>query len=102
MATNTLRFQLQYNFTENEKHSLDAFITNDNEKDFLLTFKEVIKALDLDIHIESEALSEGSLKKVWKFIGADEKQLKLVGGALLAFIRNDTINCGSSKKHVAR
>ncbi|MCB0479192.1 MAG: hypothetical protein KDC84_13570 [Crocinitomicaceae bacterium] len=57
---------------------MNAFIRNDNEKELLLIFKEVLSSFDIDVEIESEALAEGGLKSIWKFIGKNGRQLTLI------------------------
>lgn len=83
MAATSITLQLQYHFQIQNKHSLDAFIRNDNEKDLLLMLREVISILELDVKIESEALREGSLRNLWKLIGDNQKQLTLLGAVAM-------------------
>ncbi|HYG03036.1 MAG TPA: hypothetical protein VD927_11370 [Chryseosolibacter sp.] len=83
MASASVRLQLAYNFQDNTVHSMDAFLRNDNEKEVLIIMRELASALQIAIEIESEAIQEGSLVNFWKFIGDNEKQIKMCAGALI-------------------
>jgi hypothetical protein len=65
---------------------MDAVVRNENEKELLIIFKEVISSLGLDIEIESEALAEGGLKNIWKFIGKNSGQLSLIVSVIALII----------------
>lgn len=78
MPTASLKLQLHYFFADKSVHSMNAFVRNDNEKELLQIFKEVLSSFDLEIEIESEALAEGGLKSIWKFLGKNGIQLTLI------------------------
>lgn len=66
-ATIANQIELHYYFSDNS-HSLDAFIRNKCETEFLHVIKEILHILDLDIKIETIAFEKGGLKEKWEFI----------------------------------
>jgi hypothetical protein len=68
MPEKFLRLQMHYFFDDQDKHSMNAVIRNESERELLLMFKEVISSMNLDIEIETEALEEGGLKDFYKFV----------------------------------
>jgi hypothetical protein len=76
------KFQIHY-FLNDESHSVDAFVRNYCEAEFLAIAKEVISVLGLEgITIEAEATREGGVKEVLKWIGKNDKQLAIVTNIL--------------------
>lgn len=71
------KIELHYFFRDNT-HTMNAFVRNECEKEFLNVFKEVILSLDLEIDLESEAFQKGGLKEIWSFLGANGIQLTLI------------------------
>lgn len=71
------QLELHYFFSD-DSHSLDAFTRNKCESEFLLIVKEVLKAFDLEIQIETIAVQEGGLKEWWKFLGDNGVQISLI------------------------
>lgn len=69
--------ELHY-YLSNNKHSLDAIVRNKCEAELLGIFQEVASALDIPFDIEAQALTEGGLKEVWKWIGDNATQLNVV------------------------
>ena len=64
------KIQLHYYFNDENKHSMNAFISHKSEGHLLNLIKEISDAYDLQLHtLEFEALSEGSLKKNIIIIG---------------------------------
>ncbi len=55
-------FQIHYYFDDNS-HSMNAFVRNAMEKDFLNFINEVGNILDIKIKLESQAREEGGLKE---------------------------------------
>jgi len=60
---NNLKYQLHYYF-DDDSHSMDAFVRNKAEKEFLEFVKYIGKIFKLDILIETKAYEEGGLKEV--------------------------------------
>ncbi len=69
--------ELHY-YLSNNKHSLDAIIRNRCEAELLGIFQEVALALDIPFNVEAQALAEGGLKEVWKWVGENATQLNVV------------------------
>lgn len=84
--SNPTKLQFQYHFADPDMHSMDAFVRHQNETEILAIFRDIVHKLELDVQIECEALAEGSLKSVWKFLGKNEKQLKLIGAILAGIL----------------
>ncbi|EFR8004528.1 hypothetical protein IIH26_001513, partial [Campylobacter jejuni] len=55
-------FQIHYYFDDNS-HSMNAFVRNAMEKDFLNFINEIGNILDIKIKLESQAREEGGLKE---------------------------------------
>ncbi|HBK1854973.1 TPA: hypothetical protein LGB88_001717, partial [Campylobacter jejuni] len=53
-------FQIHYYFDDNS-HSMNAFVRNAMEKDFLNFINEIGNILDIKIKLESQAREEGGL-----------------------------------------
>lgn len=61
METATLKLQLHYYFEDEERHSMDAFIRNDNERDVLAIIRQSIDLAGVQIRIEIVPPIEGGL-----------------------------------------
>lgn len=59
-------------------HSMDAVLRNRCEAELLAIFQEVASVLGVPCQIEAQALGEGGLKEVWKWIGDNTTQLNVV------------------------
>lgn len=77
MINRANKIELHY-FFRDESHAMNAFIRNDCEKELLTIFKEIIASLDINVDIESEALTEGGLREIWKFLGKNGVQITLI------------------------
>ncbi len=77
MINRANKIELHY-FFRDDSHAMNAFVRNDCEKELLTIFKEVLASLDIHVDIESEALTEGGLKEIWKFLGKNGVQITLV------------------------
>ena len=71
------RLELHYFFTS-DTHSLNAFLRNRSEYELLQIIRELSFLLDIQFEIEAEALKEGGLREIWKFIGDNSNQLTVV------------------------
>lgn len=59
-------------------HSIDAVLRNRCEAELLAIFQEVALALGVPCEIEAQALTEGGLREIWKWIGENATQLDVV------------------------
>jgi hypothetical protein len=64
----TARFELHYYFKDNS-HTMNAFVRNKAEKDFLEAVKRIGELLDSELKIETEAYQEGGLIETLAFSG---------------------------------
>ena len=69
--------QLHYYLSENS-HSMDAKIYNKVEHELLKIIDEVARVLDLEISIEIQALDEGGIKAIYKFLNKKKNKRKIV------------------------
>lgn len=71
-----------HHFFNDDSHSMDAFIKNKAEIEFLNVIQEVSVLLDIDIKIEKEAIKEGGLTEIWSLLGDSSNQI----GNLIAIV----------------
>lgn len=71
------KIELHY-FFKDETHTMNAIVRNECERELLTIFKEVISSFEIEVEIESEALSEGGLRETWKFLGKNGVQITLI------------------------
>lgn len=57
---------------------MDALLRNRCEAELLAIFQEVALALDIPCEIEAQALTEGGLREIWKWVGANATQLNVI------------------------
>ncbi len=57
---------------------MSAVVKNKCEYEAIQLIKEVASILGIPLEIDSEALQEGGLKEVWKFVGENSAQLSLI------------------------
>ncbi|MCO7331183.1 hypothetical protein NHN08_01545 [Riemerella anatipestifer] len=90
--------QLHY-YLENGSHSMDAIILNRAENELLKIFKEIATVLDVDIIIETEALEEGGVKAIYKFVTKKKyrKNIALIS-AFIAGIASTVISNVATEK----
>jgi len=69
--------QLHYYLSHNE-HSMDAKIYNKVESEFLKIVDEVSKILDLEVLIEIQALEEGGIRSIYRFLNKKKNRRKIV------------------------
>lgn len=70
------RLELHYYFND-ASHTMDAFVRNGCEQEFLTVIKEIIKELDIDVIVESGAYGEGGLKQFFTMVGKSAAQINL-------------------------
>lgn len=59
-------------------HSMDAVLRNRCEAELLALFQEVALSLGVPCEIEAQAVTEGGLREIWKWIGDNAVQLNVV------------------------
>jgi hypothetical protein len=64
------KFEIHY-FLPDNMHSMDAVVKNKCEAEFLAIAYEVIRLLELDITLNTEALKEGGLRDIWECSRSD-------------------------------
>ncbi len=69
---NAAKFEIHYHLL-NESHSMDAFVRNKCEAEFLAIAYEIISQLELGIVLEAEAWIEGGLRDRWKTLSLTDK-----------------------------
>lgn len=69
-------------FVANEKHSMDAKLLNECNKDVLQIIDFLLKEFGYDIKIETLALSEGGVRQIWKLLGKNGVQLQVILGII--------------------
>lgn len=65
--------QLHYYFEDQDRHSLNAFVRNDNERDFLAILRQAIDIVDADIQIEVIPQEEGGFIDKYKVVARARK-----------------------------
>jgi hypothetical protein len=69
-------FQIHYYLKDNS-HSIDAATLNQVEGEFLKISKEVSRIFNCKLIIESQALEEGGVKSVYKFLVKDKRNIAI-------------------------
>lgn len=69
--------QLHY-YLSKHSHSMDAKIYNKVESELLKIIDEVARILDLEISIEIQALEEGGIKAIYKFLNKKKNKRNIV------------------------
>lgn len=91
-VTELENLQVHY-YLSNNSHSMDAKILNKVESELLKIIDEVSKILDLEIYVETQALEEGGIVSVYRFIIKKENLAKVaVVGAFFAGIIGSTMS----------
>jgi hypothetical protein len=71
LSANTL--ELHYYF-KNETHTMDAFVQNKCEYDFLGVIKEVASFYKIDVFIETEPLANGGIRRLFTLVSKEESK----------------------------
>lgn len=77
LLNQTRKIELHYFFSD-ASHHMDAFVRNKCESELLSVIKEVATSLGIEFEIDSEALQEGGLKEIWKFLGENSGQIAIL------------------------
>lgn len=88
--------QLHYYLSEHS-HSMDAKIYNKVESELLKIIDEVARILDLEISIEIQALEEGGIKAIYKFLNKKKtkRQIVIIGAffaGIVGTVMSDVIS----------
>lgn len=88
--------QIHYYLSDNE-HSMDAKIYNKAESEILKIVTEASKVLELDVLVEIQALEEGGIKAVYKFLNKkkNRKKIQILGAffaGIVATIISDVVS----------
>jgi hypothetical protein len=67
-------------------HSADAFAYNESETELLALIKESARILNIGIDVETEALAEGGIKRILKFIGVKQILREVLVATLVAYL----------------
>lgn len=90
--------QLHY-YLEKNSHSMDALVLNKAESELLKILNEISRILNVDLIIETQALEEGGIRAIYKFITKKKYKAKanLIAGFLAAISANVIGNVISEK-----
>lgn len=73
-------------YLRDSSHSLDAFIHNRAQFEFLAIAREIASAMDFDLQIEVYPLAEGGIKQYFKLLTKGVRQISI--GVITALITN--------------
>src|SRR5699024_10270951 len=71
------KFEIHYYLNDNS-HSMDAFVRNKCELEFLETAKEVSRIFGIHLVLESQAIEEGGIREIWKAVGDNGAQIAIL------------------------
>ena len=77
--------ELHY-WLENNMHSMDAFVQNKCEQEFLKIFKEITGTFNAECIIETEPLAPGGLLRIYKIISKGEGKKAVITTAVISAI----------------
>lgn len=75
-------FEIHYVLNLKGDHSLNAFVLNRAQYQFLLFANEVANLCGVKIEIESQAITEGGIRDTWKIFGKNANQIAAILAAL--------------------
>ena len=101
MITTTIEsniLQLHY-YLEKDSHSMDAIVLNKAESEILKILSEISKIFDIDVSIETQALEEGGIKAVYKFLTKKKyrKNVNLIAGFIAGISASVIANVATDK-----
>jgi len=92
IENNSEILQVHYYLSENS-HSMDAVVLNKAENEILKIINEISKILDIQIIIETQALEEGGIKSIYKFLTKKKNRRNIAAiGVFIAGIAATTIS----------
>ncbi|MDM4771515.1 hypothetical protein [Solimonas sp. SE-A11] len=77
--------ELHY-YLAGEAHSIDAVVRNRCEAELIGIFQEVSNVLGISCQIDAQALAEGGVREIWKWIGENGTQLGVVLPVIVALL----------------
>jgi len=80
LAGNTL--ELHYHF-DDDTHTIDAFVQNRCECEFLSILREIAGFLNTDTSIETEPFAEGGIRRWFKVVSREDNEKSAVSAALI-------------------
>lgn len=72
-------------------HTMDAFVQNQCEYEFLNLIKEIARTLGTEISIKTEPLAEGGLRRIYKVISRAEGKKALITTAVITAVATAVI-----------
>lgn len=92
-ANQYIEFLQMHYYLDDNKHSMNAKVFNKVETELLKIIDEVSKVLELDVTVEVQALEEGGVKAIYKFLNKKKNRRKIyIIGAFLAGIISTIIS----------
>lgn len=79
MGKDSYTLHLHYYFQDKDRHSLNAFVRNDNERDFLAILRHAFDITDADIQIEVLPQDEGGFIDKYKLVA---RTVRKAGGII--------------------
>ncbi len=76
------KFELHY-FLDKGSHSIDAIARLDAETELLSIISEISRHFNIDVIVESEALSEGGVRNRWTFVSKEDITIVLAALSLI-------------------
>jgi hypothetical protein len=80
LAGNTL--VLHYHF-DDDTHTIDAFVQNKCECEFLCILREIADLLNTDTHIETEPFTEGGIRRWFKVVSREDDEKGAISAAII-------------------
>ncbi len=74
---NANQIEIHY-FLPEGVHSADAFKLVKAETEFISIIKEIALTFDVEFNLETQAVTEGGIKQIWKAIGDNAPQISLI------------------------
>lgn len=102
--------QVHY-YLSDDSHSMDAKILNRVESELLKIVEEISRILDIEITIETQALEEGGIRSIYRFLTRRENKAKIlivgaffagIVGTVVSEVIADSINTDSEMEKLKR
>jgi len=84
------RLELHY-WLKNNLHTMDAIVQNKCEEDFINILLEIARVFNTKIEIETEAISEGGLRRYYNIISKEEGRKAVITTAIITAIATSII-----------
>lgn len=76
---------LHYHF-DDDTHTIDAFVQNRCECEFLSILKEIAGLVNTDTHIETEPFAEGGIRRWFKVVSREDNEKGAISAAIITSI----------------